>query len=89
MVFSPFSGIGSEGYVSLEMGRKFKGSELKPSYFKCAVDNLKQVSGKPKRLWACEPPIYDKSSSNSGDSKKMNLIKKLDNEINLNQLNLF
>jgi DNA modification methylase len=39
-VFSPFTGIGSEGVVSLAMGRKFIGSELKESYFKIASENL-------------------------------------------------
>lgn len=39
-VFSPFSGIGSEGYCALQAGRKFIGSELKPSYWKAAVKNL-------------------------------------------------
>lgn len=42
-VFSPFTGIGSEGYVSLAMGRKFIGSELKRSYFDIAKNNLKQA----------------------------------------------
>jgi hypothetical protein len=45
VVLSPFAGIGSEGYVSLEMGRKFVGFELKQSYYQQAVDNLK-VAGK-------------------------------------------
>jgi superfamily II DNA or RNA helicase len=40
LVLSPFMGIGSEGYVSLEMGRRFVGFELKPSYYDCAVKNL-------------------------------------------------
>ena len=40
LVLSPFAGIGSEGHVSLKMGRKFVGFELKPSYFNCAVKNL-------------------------------------------------
>lgn len=39
-VLSPFMGIGSEGYVSLKYGRKFIGAELKPSYFRVAVQNL-------------------------------------------------
>lgn len=38
-VFSPFSGIGSEGYVSLKWNRNFVGTELKPEYAKCASDN--------------------------------------------------
>jgi superfamily II DNA or RNA helicase len=40
LVFSPFAGIASEGTVSLEMGRKFVGAELKQSYFNQAVSNL-------------------------------------------------
>lgn len=39
-VLSPFMGIGSEGYVALQMGRKFIGAELKESYYKQAVANL-------------------------------------------------
>lgn len=40
VVLSPFMGIGSEGYESLKMRRKFLGVELKRSYFEQAVDNL-------------------------------------------------
>lgn len=40
LVFSPFAGIGSEGYVALQMGRRFLGAELKPSYFALARKNL-------------------------------------------------
>lgn len=43
LVFSPFTGIGSEGYVSLKMGRRFVGSELKKSYFDIAVKNMRSV----------------------------------------------
>lgn len=39
-VFSPFTGIGSEGYVSVKNGRRFIGTELKESYFKQAAANL-------------------------------------------------
>jgi DNA modification methylase len=39
-VFSPFMGIGSEGYVSLKAGRRFVGSELKTAYWRQAVKNL-------------------------------------------------
>lgn len=41
VVLSPFMGIGSEGYVALELGRAFVGFELKPSYYVVAVDNLR------------------------------------------------
>lgn len=39
-VLSPFAGIGSEGYGALQMGRRFIGIELKPSYFEQAVKNM-------------------------------------------------
>lgn len=39
-VLSPFAGIGSEGHVSLQLGRKFIGVELKQSYFNQAKQNL-------------------------------------------------
>lgn len=42
-VFSPFLGIGSEGYKALKMGRRFIGTELKPAYFRQAVKNLAQA----------------------------------------------
>jgi hypothetical protein len=40
IVFSPFMGIGSEGYVALQMGRKFVGAELKESYYQSSKLNL-------------------------------------------------
>jgi hypothetical protein len=43
LVFSPFTGIGSEGVVSIEMGRKFVGAELKEGYFKIALKNLRHA----------------------------------------------
>lgn len=44
-IFSPFMGIGSEGYMALKHKRKFIGIELKKSYFDVAVRNLKSVKG--------------------------------------------
>lgn len=41
LVFSPFMGIGSEGFVSITMGRTFLGVELKRSYWEQAIQNLK------------------------------------------------
>lgn len=40
LVWSPFAGIGSEGYSALKLGRKFVGSELKEGYFRHAKANL-------------------------------------------------
>lgn len=39
-IFSPFMGIGSEGYASMKLRRRFMGVELKESYFKQACKNL-------------------------------------------------
>ncbi len=43
VVFSPFAGIGSEGFETLRLGRKFVGVELKESYFQVARKNLERV----------------------------------------------
>lgn len=43
VVLSPFAGIGSEGYVSIEMGRRFVGIELKASYYQQACQNLRNA----------------------------------------------
>ena len=40
LVYSPFAGIGSEGHVSIKMGRRFVGTELKKAYFDVACSNL-------------------------------------------------
>ena len=51
-VFSPFAGIGSEGYMALKMGRKFIGSELKRSYWEQACKNLDQALREQVGLFA-------------------------------------
>jgi DNA modification methylase len=47
LVYSPFTGIGSEGYGALTLGRKFVGSELKKSYAEWAVVNLNKIEAQP------------------------------------------
>jgi len=42
-VLSPFGGIGSEGFVSVQQGRRFIGCELKPSYWATACKNLERA----------------------------------------------
>ena len=42
-VFSPFAGIGSEGYEALRLGRTFVGIELKEAYIHAAQKNLERV----------------------------------------------
>jgi len=51
IVLSPFMGIGSEGYVAIEMGRRFVGVELKASYFKQACANLAGATAKTEDLF--------------------------------------
>ena len=50
IVLSPFMGIGSEGYQSLKLGRKFVGVELKESYFKQACKYLDEVDRQQKLI---------------------------------------
>ena len=52
-IFSPFAGIGSEGYEALKLGRKFVGIELKRSYYEVARKNLSS---------ACQPTLFDKAA---------------------------
>ena len=42
-VFTPFAGIGSELYVAVQQGRRALGIELKPSYWRVAVNNLRSL----------------------------------------------
>mgnify|MGYP000870216609 CR=1 FL=1 len=42
-VFSPFAGIGSEGYVAIGLDRKFYGIELKPEYHEVAIRNCSKA----------------------------------------------
>jgi len=52
LVFSPFTGIGSEGYCAVRMGRRFIGTELKPQYFDLACQNLAEASSAQQAdLW--------------------------------------
>ena len=43
VVFDPFSGIGSTGYQSAKMLRKFIGTELKPEYANQAARFIKEA----------------------------------------------
>lgn len=43
LVFSPFTGIGSEGYTALKLGRRFYGCELKAEYHRAAMKNMERA----------------------------------------------
>lgn len=49
-VFSPFGGIGSEGFQALKMNRKSISIELKESYFRVNVQNHRNAVEKSKQL---------------------------------------
>jgi DNA modification methylase len=42
-VLTPFMGIGSEAYMAVKMGRRAVGVELKDSYYRQAVRNVKNA----------------------------------------------
>lgn len=44
LVYSPFMGVGSEGYAALRAGRRFIGTELKPAYYRQAVKYLSEAA---------------------------------------------
>lgn len=43
IVFSPFAGVGSEGYVSLKRERRFYGCELKDEYYQTCLLNMERA----------------------------------------------
>jgi len=43
IVFSPFAGIGSEGYISLLLHRRFYGCEIKDSYYNTCIRNCERA----------------------------------------------
>ena len=52
IVFSPFAGIGSEGYVALKHDRRFYGCELKDSYVEAACRNLATAEASNEQQYA-------------------------------------
>lgn len=52
LVFSPFAGIGSEGYCALKHHRKFIGAELKRSYWLAAQDHLRNAAAEKEDLFS-------------------------------------
>lgn len=61
LVLSPFAGIGSEGYVALQQGRRFVGVELKPSYWQTAAENLRRAEAE-----SSAPSLFDEVEEVAG-----------------------
>ena len=57
LVLSTFAGIGSELYIAVKLGRRGVGCELKPSYWRTAVDNLTQLESE-----LSAPTLFDAES---------------------------
>lgn len=69
LVLSPFAGIGSEGVVSIEMGRRFAGIELKGSYYGQAVRNLRAArEHRAQDLWESLAPTVVPADEDEGES---------------------
>jgi len=54
-VLTPFLGVGSEAYSAVRACRRAIGAELKPSYYKQAVFNMRSID----RLEAEQPMLFD------------------------------
>lgn len=57
LVLTPFAGIGSELYESVRLGRRAVGIELKPSYWRTAVDNMQRLEAD-----MAVPSLFDEAS---------------------------
>lgn len=58
LVLTPFAGIGSEVYTAVRLGRRGIGIELKPSYWRTAVDTMRDLD----REMAL-PSLFDEDAS--------------------------
>lgn len=54
VIFDPYSGIGSTGYMAIKTGRKFIGSELKASYFAQACKHIASAKADQGALFNAE-----------------------------------
>lgn len=61
-VLTPFLGIGSEVYSAIKLGRKGIGCELKPSYWRSAVDNLQRIEYEMSL-----PSLFDTMPTGTGE----------------------
>lgn len=71
VVFDPFSGIGSTGYQAVKMGRKFIGCELKESYFKQTVANLKAAEITQENLFTANQVEPESLTLDATDSDSL------------------
>lgn len=63
IVLTPFLGIGSEAYMAVKMNRKAVGIELKESYYRQAVANVKEATKQR------QPDLFDFITQKDGESE--------------------
>lgn len=68
-VLTPFMGVGSEVFVPVSMGRKAIGIELKDSYFKQAILNLKEAENRFKNQRPKE--LFDELDNDNAETEIM------------------
>ena len=51
LVFSPFAGIGSEGYMANKLKRKFIGIELKKEYYDQAIKHISSIKSNTQEMF--------------------------------------
>lgn len=54
VVLSPFMGVGSEGYVAMQLKRRFVGVELKPEYYGLAKEHIESACVEEQSMFAEE-----------------------------------
>ena len=63
IVLTPFMGIGSEVYMAVKMNRRAVGIELKDSYYRQAVANVKEATKER------QPDLFDFLQQKDGDGE--------------------
>lgn len=71
VVLTPFMGVGSEVYGAVSLGRKAIGIELKDTYYRQAVKNLKEVEN---RFSGSGPMLFDELSDEVAQHVDIDLL---------------
>ena len=66
IVFDPFMGSGTTGVAALQLGRKFIGCEIDPSYFAIAEKRIKQAAQQPVLMHEAQQSVHLTASGAGG-----------------------
>ncbi|KKL11359.1 hypothetical protein LCGC14_2546610, partial [marine sediment metagenome] len=66
-ILTPFMGVGSEVYQAVKMGRRAVGIELKPSYYRQAIQNINHANDEIQKGLFDEEPIDIKHAETRTD----------------------